>query len=192
MAKQLSLPGFLVPQRSDRVFFAVLPPPFHKARIKQLAEDIRSSQHLRADVRPAHRLHVSLHAPGVFLGGPEAMAAAINEAARATAATMPAFVVAFDSVMSFRGTRPPLVLLPRSDVTALEALYRLLGHALVRAGLGRRLRSAFTSHVTLLYGDRGIEEHAVDPITWLVEDFVLIHSVRGRGHRLLGQWTLHG
>jgi 2'-5' RNA ligase len=146
--------------------------------MKRRAEAIRRQYRLDASARPAGRLHV--------------LAAAINEAARATAATMPAFIATFDSVMSFRGPDRPLVLLPSQDATSLTALYRALGHALARAGLGRRLRVAFTPHVTLLYGERGIEGHAIDPIAWLVEDFVLIHSVRGRGHRLLGQWALHG
>lgn len=122
------------------------------------------------------------------------MEAALKRAAETTALAMPAFALTLDRAMSFAGRQWPLVLLPRAGAgeAEIEILYRVLGHALVRAGLGRRLRPRFTPHLTLLYGERGIEEQPIDPITWLVAEFVLIHSVRGEGHRLLGQWALHG
>jgi 2'-5' RNA ligase len=122
------------------------------------------------------------------------MATALKTAAEAAVLAMPAFALTLDHAMSFAGRQWSLVLLPRAGAgeAEIEILYRVLGHALLRAGLGRRLRPRFTPHLTLLYGERGIEEQPIDPITWLVAEFVLIHSVRGEGHKLLGQWALRG
>jgi len=47
----------------------------------------------------------------------------------------------------------------------------------------------FTPHVTLLYDPRSVEEHPIEPISWTVSEFVLIHSMQGHAH--LARWPLH-
>jgi 2'-5' RNA ligase len=49
-------------------------------------------------------------------------------------------------------------------------------------GMARRVRRDFTPHVTLLYGDRAVDESPVAPIRWTVNEFVLIHSLKGHTH----------
>jgi 2'-5' RNA ligase len=195
MAQQLSFPWFESETlRRQSLFFAVRPPQLAGRCIGQCAEEMRCRSGLSAKVRPVDRLHISLHAPSRSLVGPQAMATALKTAAEAAVLAMPAFALTLDHAMSFAGRQWSLVLLPRAGAgeAEIEILYRVLGHALLRAGLGRRLRPRFTPHLTLLYGERGIEEQPIDPITWLVAEFVLIHSVRGEGHKLLGQWALRG
>jgi 2'-5' RNA ligase len=45
--------------------------------------------------------------------------------------------------------------------------------------------------VTLLYDERGIAEHAIEPVSWTVREFVLVHSLRGQSKYIpLGRWPL--
>jgi 2'-5' RNA ligase len=48
-------------------------------------------------------------------------------------------------------------------------------------------------HVTLFYDRHIVAEEPIEPIRWIVRDFVLVHSIYGQGrHRLLGHWPLRG
>ena len=49
-------------------------------------------------------------------------------------------------------------------------------------------KKAFMPHVTLLYAERSVEEHPIEPIRWTVNEFVLIHSMHGHVH--LARWPL--
>jgi RNA 2',3'-cyclic 3'-phosphodiesterase len=45
--------------------------------------------------------------------------------------------------------------------------------------------------VTLLYGDEMVVAHPVEVIGWTVRDFVLVHSLLGRGRHIpLARWSL--
>jgi 2'-5' RNA ligase len=46
----------------------------------------------------------------------------------------------------------------------------------------------FTPHVTLLYDKRSVEEQPIEPISWNVREFALIHSMNGHTH--LARWPL--
>ena len=46
----------------------------------------------------------------------------------------------------------------------------------------------FTPHVTLLYAERRVEEYPIEPIRWMVNEFVLVHSKNGHAH--LARWPL--
>ena len=52
------------------------------------------------------------------------------------------------------------------------------------AGLGPRAPH-YTPHLTLLYGDRFVADHPVEPVGWTVHEFVLVHSLLGRSRYLL-------
>ena len=41
-----------------------------------------------------------------------------------------------------------------------------------KRGLGRA-KPQYTPHVTMLYDERGIEDHAIEPVCWTVRDFAL-------------------
>jgi RNA 2',3'-cyclic 3'-phosphodiesterase len=86
----------------------------------------------------------------------------------------------------------PLVLYGGDGVAALMAFRKVLAAAVMKVGLGRA-QSGFSPHVTLLYGDRKIAEHPVDPVSWTVREFVLVQSLHGESrHILLGRWPLRG
>ena len=73
----------------------------------------------------------------------------------------------------------------------LTALCRSLAAAMTTAGLGRRMASRYTPHMTLLYGDGELAEQAVETIAWTVREFVLVHSVDSKSPYVpLGRWPL--
>jgi 2'-5' RNA ligase len=130
-------------------------------------------------------LHVSLF----FLGEPSEQIVRIAREAAAEAWEQP-FQLWFDRSASFRG-RPgsrPFVLVGDKGVEQLRSFRRTLGVALAERGLRRLAKRDFTPHVTVLYADRSVEEHPIVPIGWTVNEFVLIHSLRGHTH--LARWPL--
>jgi 2'-5' RNA ligase len=68
----------------------------------------------------------------------------------------------------------------------LKSLGHVLSAAIAEKGMGRRAVRDFAPHVTLLYGERAIDEYPVEPIRWTVNEFVLIHSLQGHAH--LARW----
>lgn len=105
---------------------------------------------------------------------------------------MPPFEVTLHSARSFEGGKPdrkPLVLIGEGE--GLTRLHTILGACLMRNGLPGQ-RGAFTPHLTLLYNSRTISEQPIEPIRFVVRDFVLIHSKRGLSeYEILQRWTLH-
>lgn len=186
------LPGFETSPSTDRLFFAVFPAPESAERIAALAQTLRQQHGLRGKPLPASRLHVTLHHQGDYAGLPATLVAA-SEAAAARVA-MPAFDVAFDSASSFAG-RPrqrPLVLRgDEASIAPLLSLQCVLGEAMTAAGLGRHVSAKFVPHVTLLYDDNLLAPRPVERIAWTVREFVLMHSLIGRGeYRTLGRYPL--
>jgi 2'-5' RNA ligase len=170
-----------LPQRqlTDRLFFAVFPNAGTAARIARLSEGLRVQHGLKGKPLATERFHVSLYHVGDYAGLPQDVVAAARDVASAVA--MPAFTVAFNSAASFRG-RPdnqPFVLRGDDGVVGLLALQQRLGTAMAKSGLGHSLPH-YTPHVTLLYGDRVIDDRAIEPVGWPVHEFVLVHSLLGR------------
>ena len=107
------------------------------------------------------------------------------------------FEVVLPTVMTFKGAssvegRPswtPLVLLAESE--ALQELHKALAAELRKFGL--RAESSFTPHVTMLYGPNVVSKQAIEPIRFMVKEFVFIHSRVGKSeHKTLGRWPLNG
>jgi 2'-5' RNA ligase len=58
-------------------------------------------------------------------------------------------------------------------------------------GLGGATQGDFKPHVTLTRDDKRISPKPIDPISWMVRDFVLIHSLLGKTtHIHLARWPL--
>jgi 2'-5' RNA ligase len=100
--------------------------------------------------------------------------------------------------MSFAGAsvrdgeprRRPLVMLGRAE--ALSELHQRLGTVMKRNGL-RGASSAFTPHMTLLYGPDALPRQTIEPIRFAVREFTLVHSERGLSrYNTLGRWRLKG
>ncbi len=182
------LGGGAEPAQIHRLFFALLPEAQVRTRIQATAAGVAASQHLRARmIRPA-RYHATLH----FLGDhpmwrEDLASAAIGAAGKVRAEP---FDLVLDSASGFHGREPPCVLRCTQTPPALEALWQDLRDALVRAGLAAHLSRNFTPHVTFAYSRGAPPQPApVEPITWRVDGFTLLHSVVGGGdYETLGAW----
>jgi 2'-5' RNA ligase len=136
------------------------------------------------------RLHVTLCHVGDYVGLPQAVVARARKAAETF--TTPAFDVTFDRVLSFTGRARyrPFVLKSRQGTATVEAFQRQLGVAMTAAGLGK-FAKPYTPHMTLLYDGAEVAEQQVDPITWTVTEFTLVHSLLGQTRHIpLGRWSL--
>jgi RNA 2',3'-cyclic 3'-phosphodiesterase len=170
---------------SGRLFLAVVPDAVAAARICQLARALKQAHKFDRAIIEPERLHVSLF----FLGELSEHMVRIACEAAAEVRARP-FEVRFDRSVSFRGRagNRPFVLVGDDGLNGLLSLRRTLGVALVSRGLRRLASKEFTPHITLLYGERNVEEHPIEPIRWTVNEFVLIHSMNG--HVDLGRWPL--
>jgi RNA 2',3'-cyclic 3'-phosphodiesterase len=192
MAEQFALERFNPPPKpTDRLFFAIFPSADIAERIAQLAQQLRAKHGLKGKLLATGRFHVTLHHLGDFVGLPQAIVATACEAAASVA--MPPFDVAFDRAMSFnRPSNRPFVLRGGAGLAALMPFQQALSTALNHAGLGDGKANAhFTPHVTLLYDDRDVAEQAIEPITWAVNEFVLMRSLIGKAQHIpLARWAL--
>lgn len=187
MPAQYLLFGSQVPA-TDGLFFALFPDEAAAAQLARTAQQLRIRHRIDAPVFAPDRFFVSLLGLGAHAGLPPAFVGGAFDAAAAIAAAP--FEVAFDRAVSFLGRPRPLVLCSEDDIPELIAFQRGLGDAIQKAGLGRA-KPQYTPHVTMLYDERAIEDHAVEPVIWTVRDFVLVHSLRGKGqHNILGRWSL--
>jgi 2'-5' RNA ligase len=168
-----------------RLFLAAVPDAHTAAKIHDRSCILRRAHNLDGRPIEAEGLHISLF----FLGGlPEQ---SIRMACEAVAdVRMKPFEVWFDRTVSFRGKagNRPFVLFGEDGLRQLTSFRQMLATAMTRKGLRRRANTNFTPHVTLLYDERDVEEHPIEPIGWTVSEFVLIHSMRGHVH--LGRWPL--
>jgi RNA 2',3'-cyclic 3'-phosphodiesterase len=181
--------GFEGP-RTDGLFLGLFPDPETAARLSANAQQLCIRHRLSARLLAPQRMHISLLGFGRYSSLPPQLVATIGEAA-ATIIARP-FDVVFDRAMSFLGEPRPLVLCGGEGVKELMTFRGLLGSAVQKSGLGR-VRSQYTPHVTLLYHDRGIEEHAIEPVRWTVREFVLVHSLLGQSRYIpCGRWQLRG
>jgi RNA 2',3'-cyclic 3'-phosphodiesterase len=170
-----------------RLFLAAVPDGATAARIRRLASVLKRAHQFNGNLIEPARLHVSLF----FLGGlPEQDIRAARMAAADV--RIEPFEVSFDRTASFRGKRGsrPFVLVGDKGLQLLMSFRQTLGDAILRRGLRRVARTNFTPHVTLLYDARSVEEYPIEPISWTVNEFVLIRSLRG--HECLARWPLEG
>jgi RNA 2',3'-cyclic 3'-phosphodiesterase len=193
MFEQFSFPKFEPDAALHCLFFALLLRGDDASPIVQLRERLRHEHGLKGRLIATNLLHISLHGIGAYHGLPRAKVEAARQAAARV--SMRPFDIVFDRAMSFgrKHEGQPFVLRACNDA-ALMSFYRLLGEAMKSVGF-RRVASRFTPHMTLLYGDRIVKERAIEAIRWTVHDFVLVQSLRDRGHsecNHLARWQLHG
>jgi 2'-5' RNA ligase len=196
MPDQPTFPGFELRPSSrptDRLFLGVFLDLDAAERAVSLSWSLRKELNLSGRPLPPERLHVTLHHIDDYVGLPPRVVAAICDAAAAV--RRDPFEVEFDRVASFSG-RPgnrPLVLRGGGGLAELMEFQRGLGEAVARARVGRPVASRFTPHVTLLYDDIQVEERAVEPIRWTLNEFILVHSLLGQTrHVPLARWSLSG
>ncbi len=194
-SEQLFLPSLPTPQRrSDSLFFGIIPDSGTATSVHQRSWDLRAEHGLHGKPVEATRLHVTLHFIGDFAGIPADVVRGASLAAAATASSVSPFVMTFDQAMTFsRSSRNrPFVLSCRQVSTGLLDLHRRLADALTQHRVHLQ-KSSFKPHMTLLYDDKAVAEHAIAPVTWQVNEFVLVHSLVGQTkHIPLARWSLQG
>ncbi len=188
MSEQLSLLGEARP--SDRLFFALFPDPDTAERIAAAAAQLRERHGLTGQSLAAERFHITLSHLGDYHGLPADIVAKARRAGDQVSA--PTFRAYFDRAGSFAGRsgNRPFVLQSSESETAVTAFQQTLARAMMAAGLARKA-GPYSPHVTLLYDDTMVAPHTVEPVTWTVGEFVLVHSLLGKTrHVILGRWTL--
>lgn len=194
MPEQLVFQGFgcdPVPDPTDGLFLALVPPAATAERVGELIQRLRYSHGLRGKALSPSRLHLTLHYLGAYNGLPKKLIETVCTAAPAV--SVPPFEISFDRALSFPNKRQarPLVLRAGKDIVSLTMLHRVMGEAMTRSGLGRWVTPHFTPHMTLLYDRCLVDEHPIEALGWTVTDFVLVHSLIGRGtHNHLARWPL--
>ena len=177
----------------DKLYFAVVPPPPVAAGIRCEAERQRHLCGSSGKLQSPEVLHVSLVCLGVFDGPPDCVIQAGKHIGSAVEASP--FFVTFDRVVSFKSSgNRPFVLVGSNGMDQLVTLRRGLVGAMRKFGWPAAVDRSFTPHVTMMYGRRPMPEAWLDePFTWMVRDFVLVHSLYGKGrHVHCGRWPLLG
>jgi RNA 2',3'-cyclic 3'-phosphodiesterase len=177
--------------QKDRIFFACLPDEATARRIQGLADTLKREHGLAgAPILPEH-LHVTLFHLGDWAVLPHEIVALASRAAAEV--RVPPFEVAFTRAESFRNATGvyPFVLTGDKEAAAWRGLHTALGDQLRRAGLGGATQGEFKPHVTLLRDEKRVPPIKLEPVSWTVRDFVLVHSLLGRTtHIHLGRWAL--
>ena len=169
---------------SHRLFFALWPPDEVRQALARGADDVPQFATGRrvADAK----LHLTLH----FLGGWRGRPDDVVDRASAAVASMRAraFHLVVDHAGSFTGAR--VGWLAPSGNSGLDALWSDLGRVLDQVGVPRREQPRFSPHVTVRRDIRArLGDIPIEPISWSVEDFVLVHSHDGV-YDVLARWPL--
>ncbi|WHZ11819.1 MAG: hypothetical protein OJF60_002258 [Burkholderiaceae bacterium] len=195
MTEQLSLDGLGEPVKpTDRLFYALFPPPRLARRIATDWQERSRALGLRGNAVDAERLHVTL----VHLGDHPGLPPGLESAAREVASGLinqRVFEVCFDRIETFgQGRARQLQVLCISDgAVALHEFQAALAMALRRAGLGRWIdkRQGFKPHITLQYSRGPLPAQSTEPTRWSVAGFSLVNSKLGRHeHQHLAYWPL--
>jgi len=155
------------PRRADRTehrlnFFVMLPP----AASADLALRPETNPH-----RPPGHLHMTVQPLGDRWRAGDADLAVLTRALAAV--TAPPFRVVFDQISGHAGRT---ILHASEPVRGALAFHGRFVAALNRAGITLP-RYRFQPHVTLDYRREWPGRRAIDPVSWLVEEVLLIESV---------------
>ena len=135
---------------------------------------------------PTAKYHLTLHFLGAWRDYPDDV---IERTRTAAASLAPlAFHLVVDRAGGFRDAR--VGWLAPSGNSGLDALWSDLRRALDAADVPYRAHERFSPHVTVLRDVRAtLHDASVAPISWPVEDFVLVHSHDGR-YDVIDRWPL--
>ena len=181
------------PQRPERLFIGLFPDEAAKHAAHGIGRRAASELNLSGELLPIDRFHTSL----AHLSDRKRVRSK-DEFAADLAARMvriQPFEITHGRLGSFpaapkpgRPPEHPLVLL--ADEGPVMDLHAALG-----AGLRRfryRVPETFRPHLTLSYNRQFLPARAIEPITFVVKEFVLVHSrLWLTDYRILRRWTLH-
>lgn len=175
----------------NRLFFALWPGEEVRQAISAAARELRVKMQPAGYLSNPERYHMTL----LFLGdtvSEEAEAAACQAADRFSAAP---FTLTLDVAGSFRNKQIPWWLGPREAPPELGRLYERLNETMLAARvLPERMK--FVPHLTVLRDARSpLPATAIKPVSWRVEDFVLVRSrldLKPVRYEIVGRWPLNG
>jgi 2'-5' RNA ligase len=173
------------------LFLALFPDRYSATQLTHLAKSQRARHRLRGKPLAEARFHLSLHRL-VHVGHVlKDLVRDVSFAAEGAAGAVPPFEIKFDRVCSFRGSGAFVLWSPGGN-RALLQFRETLGMALGNGGVHCD-PSKFQPHVTLLYDDQAVVEEVVEPVSWVVNEFVLVRSIVGETkYDLLERWKLRG
>lgn len=170
---------------AHRLFFALWPDDAVRAQLAAAVDGVAAFRGAGRRVRTS-KYHLTLHFLGGWPSAPHDPIAAARGAAAGLASR--AFHLVVDHAGAFRAAH--VGWLAPAGNSGLDALWSGLGRALDEAGVPRRGQERFSPHITVLRGLRtAVSEAAVEPVSWPVADFVLVHSHDGR-YDVLDRWPL--
>jgi 2'-5' RNA ligase len=173
------------------LYFLVYPPPAACEAVLRLTWRLRRDRGLAARPTALNRLHVSMNPIGAGRAPPPPHLVA-RAAAAADRVAMRAFRFDFDKVACWspKAALHPWVL-TGGDVVGLDLLYADLEAALAGEGIPRRGVRTFEPHMTLLRDAHDGPGESIPALSWVVDEFALVHSLQGEGrHEVLGRWRL--
>lgn len=189
MNEQLGLPGIESVDVNGRhnLFFALRPDAATAARIATLARGVFDKYQPGGYLLRPSRYHITLPYLGEHVALPPAL---VHAAQRAGAAVrMAPFMLSLDLVGSFPNMKVPWWLGLSKRCAMLDSLFKAIA-----ASLGQDLDpNQFHPHLTIVRDAvRQLSWMSVVPITWAVEEFVLIDShVRPQPkYEVIGRWRL--
>jgi len=175
------------------VYFALQPPPEAQAQAVAVANAARAKHRLAGKPGLPARLHVSLNPVGDFKRPPGPVVDKAIEAVETVSARP--FVVQFNRIGSWgkgEGERP-VVLWGDEGVIGVNALYSTIHKAMRRLDMAPRREVEIAPHMTLLRDRATVPETFIEPVSWRVEEFVLIHAIHGEGRfDVVGRFPLSG
>jgi len=177
--------------QKERIFLAALPDEATAARIRALAEKLKREKGLEAALILPEHLHVTLFHLGDWHAMPNEIVSLAKDAAALVSAVP--FAVTFDRARSFANRTGIFPFVLKGEAAQWKTLHQPLATALKKVGLGAATQGEFEPHVTLTYDKLRLKPFAIEPVSWTVHDFVLVHSQLGKtAHRHLGRWPLNG
>jgi RNA 2',3'-cyclic 3'-phosphodiesterase len=181
-----------MPGRAPRhaLFFALYPPVETAARISRFADRMFEKGLLRGPRVACERLHISLNGLGTYQAPPNDLVGRASEAASKVKRRR--FKLALNRLMSFQNKRGPhpCVLSGDDGLIGIDLLYGAIYLTLRLEGL-RCPRERITPHLTLSRETTALPDDFIEPVSWQVDEFRLIHSPYGESrHNVPGCWPL--
>lgn len=171
------------------IFFGIYPPEEQAFQAHRLSLDMARRENLSGPMMPARRLHLTLLGLGGYPSFPRDQVEFAIELA--SQLRRPAFRIAFNQVVSWNGRMRPLVLSGDEGLIGAQLLSEGLRDVFGLAGVSLGGPGWINPHMTLLRDRLDLERRYVPPLTWTVDEFVLIDSLHGLGrHEVLGRWRL--
>jgi 2'-5' RNA ligase len=191
MSEQSQLPGVDESQKPKHlIFLAAVPDASVIPQIRALTRQMMEQHGLTGKPIADERLHITLIELSEYVDLPVSLLDAISRAA--STVSQPAFDVRFDQFERYPyGRNCVLTESNRSD--GFSNVKQSLFVALKTEGVTRKKASA--PHITLLYNREAVSTQRVDPVSWTVREFVLLHrrlDEKGGGYDVLARWPLQG